>query len=69
MTTFIVLYRGDTVNTAKMVAVAHDPDLVSIVADKLLHDQTRLQEVDPVLNALHGGRRQALKVIQEESHV
>lgn len=69
MTTFVVLYRGDTINSAKMIAVAHDPNIVSLVADQLLHDQSAKTEADPVLNALQTGREQALRAIQGESHV
>ena len=63
-TTFIAIYSGDTVNSAKMVAVSADPQLVSYVAERLLEsDPVKEPACDPVVNAIEGGRRQALKII------
>ena len=65
MTTFLAVYRGKTVDDAKMVAVTADPTLVTIVATHLL--DTPQSNDDPVLTALDRGRKQALRLITRES--
>lgn len=68
-TTFIAIYSGDTINSAKVVAVSADPQLVSYVAEKLLESNpAREPACDPVVNAIEDGRRQALKIIKGGEH-
>lgn len=65
MTTFIGLYRGETVGEAKIVAVSADPQLVAEVAARLLQQDTDApKEADPVLFAMHQGRRRALRIVK-----
>jgi len=65
MTTFIALYRGQTINSAKVIAVATDSELVSLVASKML--QTPETDFsDPVVSAMDAGRRQALRLVAGE---
>jgi hypothetical protein len=66
MATFLALYQGRTVGQAQMVAVCTDPDLVSLVAAKLLENSHKEEEAedDPVSSALNSGRRQALQIIK-----
>ena len=66
MTTFIALYRGRTVGEARLIGVSAEPELVSLAAAQMLssaNDEQDESDRDPVLNALGGGRRQALKLI------
>jgi len=65
MTTFLAVYRGKTVDDAKMVAVTADPTLVTLVATQLL--DTQQSNDDPVLTALDRGRTRALRLIKRES--
>jgi hypothetical protein len=65
-TSFVALYRGESVSSAQLVAVSADPGLVADVSRRLLrvppaHDQ------DPVFSNLERGRRAALRLIQRES--
>ena len=68
MSTFLALYRGDTVATARMVAVSADPQLVALVATRLLEAPPCPNEnEDPVLECVESGRRSALHLIKHES--
>lgn len=62
MTTFLALYRGDTVSTAKLVAITVDPTLVQEVASHLLEDTS--ENADAILREVENGRRRALQRIQ-----
>lgn len=62
MTTFIALYRGQTINSAKVIAVATDSELVSLVASKMLQT-SEADSPDPVVSAMDAGRRQALRLV------
>lgn len=63
MTTFIALYRGDSVAEAKMVAVTAAPDLVREVASRLLNEDEH--EEDAVVRELARGRRNALRIVRD----
>jgi len=68
MTTFVALYRGQTVAGARLVAVSADPQLVGAVASELLQaSPARTGGADPVLSPLIRGRRAALCMICREA--
>ncbi len=66
MPSFLVLYRGDTVGSARLVAVSADPRLVAEFADRLLTQPDADARGDPVLTPLHQGRHRALQVVKRE---
>ncbi len=66
MTNFIALYRGDTISSAKIIAVSADADLVADFAARMLHRQEE-SESDPIVRILDAGRQQALRLIAEEA--
>jgi hypothetical protein len=66
LTTFIALYRGETVSSAKIVAVSADTDLVADFAARMLHREEETED-DPVVHSLDVGRREALRLISEEA--
>src|SRR4051794_33320291 len=66
MTNFIALYRGETVGSAKIIAVSADTDLVADLAARMLHRQEEIAG-DPIVHSLDAGRRQALRLIAEET--
>ncbi len=67
MSTFIALYRGDTVTAARMVAVSADPQLVSEFAARLLTEPIEPDDAaDPVRTRLEEGRRRALRLVANE---
>ncbi len=66
MTNFIALYRGETIGSAKIIAVSADTDLVADFAARMLHRQEE-SESDPVVRILDAGRQQALRLIAEEA--
>ncbi len=66
MTNFIALYRGDTISSAKIIAVSADTDLVADFAARMLHRQEE-SESDPIVRILDAGRQQALRLIAEEA--
>jgi hypothetical protein len=65
-TSFVALYRGKTIATAKLVATSADPTLVADVAARVLAARDRVED-DPVLGPLERGRRVALRVIGREA--
>ena len=64
MTTFVAVYRGQTIAEAKLVAVSADPELVAYVVNELLQKNVEID--DPVINEFEGGRKSALKLIKKE---
>ena len=70
MTTFVALYRGQTVNSAQMVAVSADAELVTFVAEKLLEEKSvnQTKETDPITQAIEQGRCRALTFITSGAH-
>ena len=64
--TFVALYRGQTVASARLVAVSADPMLVADVAARVLAAGAGASD-DPVLTELERGRRAALRVIGREA--
>lgn len=68
MTSFVALYRGDTIQDAKMIAVTRAAQVVSYVVAELLDEPEKEPETrDPVLKALAGGRDHALRLISDEA--
>lgn len=63
MTTFLALYRGDSVSAAKLLALSADPGLVRQFATRLL-EASESQETDPVARELENGRRRALELVK-----
>jgi hypothetical protein len=66
MTTLLALYRGDTVASAKLVAVTAEPRLCAEFAQRLLTETAPEAEPDPVLEQVVAGRRGALRLIARE---
>ncbi len=71
LTTFIALYHGQTVNSARILAVSADPHLVAGVANELLlnglPETSGTPNSDPIENALWEGRQKALRLVKTES--
>jgi hypothetical protein len=63
LTTFLALYRGDSVGAAKLVALTAEPELVQHFAARLLQ-QPEEHNPDPVLEELESGRRRALQLVK-----
>ena len=64
MVSFVALYRGDRLQTAKLVAVTADPEIISRVAEQLLSEPPEHPE-DPILGGLHERRARALELMSE----
>ena len=64
MTTFLALYRGDSVSSAKLLALTADSELVCDFAARLLAMPRKEQNPDPVLGGLEEGRRRALQLVK-----
>ena len=60
-TTFLALYRGESVSAAKLIALTAQPALVRELAARMLAEPE--DETDPVTAELERGRRRALQVI------
>jgi hypothetical protein len=63
LTTFLALYRGESVSAAKLLALSAEPKLVREFAEQLLAGPQK-QETDPVIAELEGGRRRALELVK-----
>ncbi len=64
MTTFLALYRGESVSAAKLLALTAEPALVRDFATRLLENPLRKHDSDPVLEELERGRRRALRLVK-----
>lgn len=65
LTNFVALYRGDTVESARLVAVTADREVVQAVAERLLEIEAR--PTDPVEEAAAKGKRRALQIVRDEA--
>ena len=64
-TTFLALYRGESVAAAKLLALTAEPELVRDFAERMLAKPEE-QEPDAVLAELEHGRRGALELAKGE---
>lgn len=63
MTTFVALYRGQTISDAKLIGVSAEQQLVRSVAHALLNED--IPHNDPVLSTVDQGRKNALQLIAD----
>lgn len=66
MTTFLALYRGDSVSAAKLLALTAEPVLVRDFAERLLQEPEEADS-DAVLSEISSGRRRALQLVKSEA--
>ena len=64
MISFVALYRGDSVASARLVAVSSDDEIVRRTVEML--ELRADAESDPALGALRNGRREALRIIRDD---
>ena len=69
MLTYIAVYRGKTMATARMVAVDTTPSLIADVSRRLLEKRRDADESDPAVAAIENGRLEALRAIAREAGV
>jgi len=69
MTTFVALYRGQTIAEARLIAVSADPDLINEVSTRLLDAASDFSKTaeDPVIQRLEHGRVAALHLLKKEA--
>jgi len=71
LTTFVALYRGQTIGKARLVAVSADSELVQQVTNLLLRDTGSTGDghadgaADAVLGTLEQARKAALRIIRD----
>ena len=65
---FVALYRGESLRTARLVAVSDEPELIEELIDRLLEYGSD-DGGDTALVQLEEGRRAALKLIRNEREV
>lgn len=66
MTTFIALYRGQTIAEARIIAVSADPSLVADVSARMLQNP-EVENQDAIIAAFETGKRDALRLIKQEA--
>ena len=64
MASFIALYRGETIGSARLVAATTDFEIVRDFAERML-SLPEGQEPDAVLRELELGRRRALHLVRD----
>ena len=64
-TTFLALYRGESIGGSKLLALTADPKVVRDFAARILAEPD--QEVDPIIEELERGRRGALRLVRREA--
>ncbi len=64
-TTFLALYRGESVGEAKLLALTAKPAIVRDFASRLLAEPEG--EDDVVISELERGRRRALRLVTSEA--
>lgn len=70
MTSFVVLYRGTSVESARIVAISAAPSTVATVADELLAEERPpplASSEDPIGDVLTDRRREALELVRDEA--
>ena len=65
MAHFIALYSGQTLASARLVAVSSDASVVRDFAGRLLAEAPAVGG-DPVATSIETGRRQTLRLIRED---
>ena len=66
-TSFIAVYRGETISGARLIAISADPALVNQVTSQILETYPEASEDDPVVECVESGRRRALHLIKGEA--
>ena len=64
MTSFIALYRGESIGAARLVATTADPEVVRVFAERLLSAPEE-RAADAVLRELSLSRRRALRLVRD----
>jgi hypothetical protein len=65
-TSFLALYRGESVSAARLLALTADPGLVSDFTARMLEEREE-QEQDAVVRELEQGRRRVLQLVYGEA--
>jgi hypothetical protein len=63
MATFLALYQGDTVSSARLIAIDMDRELVGEFAARMLDREP--EETDAVGREVERGTRRALEVVRD----
>jgi hypothetical protein len=66
LTTFLALYRGESVGASKLITLTAEPAVVADFATRMLAEPEEESGHDPVLNELETGRRRALALVKDE---
>lgn len=66
MTTYVAIYRGQTVSDSRLIALSADPDLVADVTTRILSERSE-ENSDPIVESVESGRRKALQLIKQEA--
>ena len=66
MASFIALYRGETIGSARLVMATTDAEIVCDFAERML-SQPEEHEPDAILRELERGRRRALRLVRDDA--
>jgi hypothetical protein len=67
MATFVVIYRGETIAGARLIALSADPTLVADVSARILQEHPGKDADDPIIACVEQGRKHALRLVTQES--
>lgn len=60
---FVALYTGDSIATARLIAASANIDLVRSVAERLLYLEQQETQIDVHVKAVREGRQNALSLL------
>jgi hypothetical protein len=66
LASFIALYRGETIGSARLVAATTDVEIVHDFAERML-SESDVTEQDAVLQEVELGRQRALYLVRDEA--
>jgi hypothetical protein len=65
--TFVAIYHGATIASARLVGVTMDPETVAFAAERILAESLVQLKGDRITAMKEGGRQQALRQIIEDA--
>ena len=66
MATFVAIYRGETIDSARLIALSADPELIADVTARILQEHPG-KHPDPIVACVEKGRKAALHLIAKEA--
>ena len=66
-TSYVAVYRGESVSAARLIAVSADPELVAAVSARILRADPDDPDLDPIVAPIDRAQRRALRLVRQEA--